>query len=121
MEEVGALAVAKHALNASVGAAEGVSNFLLQTACTCIRSRAGLVQFEAARFARDLARRDGSMELAQLSVRMSSVIRASQKLGGDPFAKIKNFIQDTLMKLEKEAKQDPTKKVFGDQELAEVN
>jgi len=127
-EELMALAKAKEALKENVGGAEELSYgldqvSLLQLARTRsgITSRAGLAQFEAARIVRDVARKQGSTELAQLAARMGSVMSASSKLGEDPFAKIKGLIQDMIEKLEKEAEADATHKAFCDKELAETH
>merc|ERR1719396_21414 len=73
------------------------------------------------RFIRDLARKQGSSELAQLASRMGSAIHASSVSGEDPFAKVKGLIQDMLEKLEKEADADASHKAFCDTELAETN
>jgi len=86
-----------------------------------LKSRAGLAQFEVARLIRDLARKQGSTELAQLAARMGSAMSLSSKLGEEPFAKIKGLIQDMVEKLEKEAEADATHKAFCDKELAETN
>jgi len=86
-----------------------------------ITSRVGLAQFEATRIVRDLARKQGSTELAQLAARMGSAISASSRLGEDPFAKVKGLIQDMVERLEKEAEADATHKSFCDKELAETH
>eukprot|EP00446_Apocalathium_sp_SHHI-4_P029744 CAMPEP_0177237178 /NCGR_PEP_ID=MMETSP0367-20130122/45848_1 /TAXON_ID=447022 ORGANISM="Scrippsiella hangoei-like, Strain SHHI-4" /NCGR_SAMPLE_ID=MMETSP0367 /ASSEMBLY_ACC=CAM_ASM_000362 /LENGTH=679 /DNA_ID=CAMNT_0018688135 /DNA_START=56 /DNA_END=2095 /DNA_ORIENTATION=+ len=122
-EELAALAAAKSFIKENVGAADDLSYSFLQVARTEARitSRAGLAQFEAARYIRDLAGKAHSTQLAQLAARMTSSIRASSRLGEDPFLKIKGLIQDMLEKLEKEAEEDATKKGFCDKELAESN
>jgi len=120
-DELKALAEAKQALKDNVGAADDLSYSFLQASSTSgITSSAGLAQFEAARFVRDLARKQGSTELAQLASRMTSAIHASSRMGEDPFAKVKGLIQDMVEKLEKEADGDATKKTFCDKELAET-
>jgi len=128
-EELAALAKAKEVIQENVGGAEDLSyglnqvpSFLLVArASSGITSRVGLAQFEATRIIRDLARKQGSSELAQLAVRMGSTMSLSSKLGEDPFGKIKGLIQDMLEKLEKEAEADATHKAFCDKELAESN
>mmetsp|Transcript_17505 Transcript_17505/g.46642 ORF Transcript_17505/g.46642 Transcript_17505/m.46642 type:complete len:687 (-) Transcript_17505:118-2178(-) len=127
-EELKALAEAKQALMDNVGGAEDLSYGLNQVsllqltrASSGITSSATLVQFEATRLVRDLARKQHSTELAQLASRMGSAIRASSQLGEDPFAKVKGLIQDMIERLENEADQDATKKAFCDTELAETN
>jgi len=122
-EELAALAAAKSFIKENVGAADDLSYSFLQVARTEARitSRAGLAQFEAARYIRDLAGKAHSTQLAQLAARMTSAIRASSRLGEDPFLKIKGLIQDMLEKLEKEAEEGATKKGICDKELAETN
>jgi len=127
-EELAALAKAKEAIKDNVGGAEDLSYGLNQVsllqvarAGSGLTSRAGLAHFEAARLVRDLARKQGSAELAQLAARMGSAMSASAKLGEDPFAKIKGLIQDMIEKLETEAEADATHKAFCDKELAETN
>jgi len=127
-EELAALAKAKEVIKENVGGAEDlsyslnqVSLFQVARAGSGLTSRAGLAQFEAARLIRDLARKEGSTELAQLAARMGSTISLSSKLNEDPFAKIKGLVQDMIAKLEKEAEADATHKAFCDKELAETN
>jgi len=127
-EELAALAKAKEVIKENVGGAEDLSYGLAQVSLfqlsregSGLKSRAGLAQFEAARLIRDLARKEGSTELAQLAARVGSAISLSSKLKEDPFAKIKGLIQDMVERLEKEAEADATKKAFCDKELAETN
>jgi len=57
--------------------------------------------------------------LAQLATRISSAVRFGATSGDDVFAKVKGLIQDMLVKLEEEAKEDATKKAFCDKETKE--
>jgi predicted RNase H-like nuclease (RuvC/YqgF family) len=82
-----------------------------------ITSRQGLKQFEAVRFVRDLARKQGSPALAQLASHMEAAAHSS----GDVFAKIKGLIADMIQKLEEEASADAEKKAYCDKELSESN
>merc|ERR1719210_2081383 len=72
--------------------------------------------FEIVRLVRDLARKDKSGALMQLSTQLASVMRTS-----NPFAKIKGLISDMIAKLEQEAGADATKKAYCDKELSETH
>jgi len=74
---------------------------------------------EVVRFMRDLAAKQNSTSLAQLSLRVASVVRACGASGDDPFAKIKGLISDMITKLEDEAAADAEHKAYCDKELAE--
>jgi len=65
---------------------------------------------------RDLARKQKSSALAQLSSRLALAVHSS-----DPFAKITGLISDMIAKLEKEADADATEKAYCDKELRETN
>merc|ERR1719161_699356 len=68
---------------------------------------------------RDLAAKQNSTSLAQLTLRVASVVRACGASGDDPFAKIKGLISDMISKLEDEAAADAEHKTFCDKELSE--
>jgi len=112
-EELKALATAKKIV------IEATS--LAQTSFMQIKTRADLVNFEAVRFLRDLAKKQHSTALSQLTSRISSTIRFGGGSNADVFAKIKGLITDMIAKLEEEAEADATEKAFCDKELAETN
>merc|ERR1712232_640065 len=114
-DELEAIAVAKKALSENTGAAAAGTYSLLQVARSSPSSRAKLVNFEAVRFVRDLARKNGGdTALAQLASRMAAAVH-----GDDPFAKIKGMISDMIARLEDEAGADATQKAYCDKENAE--
>jgi len=115
-EELKALATAKKIIIEATSLAQ-VS--LLQKAR--ISTRQDLVNFETARFVRDLAKKQQSTELAQLASRITSTVRFSGGSRDDIFAKIKGLISDMIGKLEAEAEGDATEKAFCDKELGETN
>jgi len=71
------------------------------------------------RYVQELAQKQNSTMLAQLSLRMASAVRASQQTGEDPFAKVKGLISDMISKLEEEATADAEHKAYCDKELSE--
>merc|ERR1719326_806536 len=93
---------------------------LVQTAAASeLTSGADLARYEAVRFVQDLSQKQNSTALAQLAMRMASVVRVSSASGDDPFAKIKGLISDMIEKLEAEAAADAEHKAFCDKELSE--
>jgi len=117
-EELKALATAKKII---IEATSFAQTSFLQKARTSISTRADLVNFETARFVKELARKQHSTELAQLASRISSTVRFSGGSRADIFGKIKGLISDMISKLEEEAEGDATEKAFCDKELAETN
>jgi len=115
-EELNALAEAKKVLQEKTGGSESLTYGFDQVSFLQVSSKSGLKQIEALRLLRDLARKDKSLELQQLTVRMNAAFRSSD----DPFAKVKGLIQDMISKLETEAEADATKKAYCDKELAET-
>lgn len=114
-EELKALATAKKVIEeATVSALNQMS--LLQTARSQVTSRQDLAKFEIVRLVRDLARKDGSPALMQLSTQLASALHTS-----DPFDKIRGLIADMIDKLEQEAGADASKKAYCDKELSETN
>merc|ERR1719446_305836 len=116
-EELKALATAKKIIKENVA---GAAASFLQDGIT-INSQADLVNFEAVRFVRDLAKKQHSTALSQLASRMVSVVRFATGDKADVFAKIKGLIVDMISKLESEAEKDATQKAWCDKELAETN
>merc|ERR1712008_514086 len=80
-------------------------------------SMEGLVQFEAIRLVRDLARKEKSSSLAQLASRMDAAMHSGV---ADPFAKVKGLIADMIAKREEAADADATEKAFCDKEISET-
>merc|ERR1719230_1847119 len=80
--ELKALAEAKKVIVENTGGAEAQSYGFLQVSRAQLTTGQGLAQYEAVRFVRDLARKEGSAALAQLSSRMSAAMHGS----GDVFA-----------------------------------
>ena len=115
-EELKALATAKKIIKEATSLAQ--VSFLQKAK---ISSRADLVNFEAVRFVRDLARKQHSSALAQLASRLTSTVKFSSGSQADIFGKIKGLISDMVEKLEAEADGDATEKAFCDKELGESN
>merc|ERR1719284_1742237 len=114
-DELGAIAAAKKALSENTGGAAAGTYSFLQVARSSLSSRADLVNFEAVRFVRDLARKNGGdAALTQLASRMAAAVQ-----GEDPFAKVKGLIGDMIARLEEEAGADASQKAYCDKENAE--
>merc|ERR1719162_2074526 len=119
-EELKALAAAKKALVETTTGADAQSYSLLQTAAASqLTGCADLARYEAVRFVQDLSQKQNSTGLAQLAMRIASVVRVSSASGADPFAKIKGLISGMIEKLEAEAAADAEHKAFCDKELSE--
>lgn len=125
-EELKALTEAKKVLSEALpaaaqtyGAALDQATFL-QISRSELASHTDLVHFEAIRFIRDLARKQNSVELAQLASRMSSVLRYGSTAGTNPLIKVKGLISDMIAKLEKDAMADMSHKGFCDKETSET-
>mmetsp|Transcript_101582 Transcript_101582/g.180121 ORF Transcript_101582/g.180121 Transcript_101582/m.180121 type:complete len:693 (-) Transcript_101582:90-2168(-) len=124
-EELAALAEAQKVLMEATGGAAAQSYSFLQTTATrgtrsaTVTNRGDLVNYEAVRFVRDLAKKfNNDQGLMQLSMRMSGAMRASSH-SADPFAKVTGLIRDMIEKLQDEAQADASHKAFCDKELGE--
>jgi len=113
-EELAALAKAKQIINEATSLSQ---LSLLQTSRAQLASGADLTIFESVRFVRDFAQKQNSRALAQLAVKMTSVMHGS---GRDQFKKIKGLIRDMIAKLEREAEADASKKAWCDRNLADA-
>merc|ERR1719390_254526 len=99
-EELKALATAKKVLQEAIGgAASQTYSFVQVDSRSSLATGADLANFEAVRFVRDLARKENSVELAQLASRMASAVRFASAGGADPFAKVKGLITDMISRL----------------------
>merc|ERR1719247_269671 len=120
-EELKALSTAKKVLQEAIGgAASQTYSFVQVDSRSALATGADLANFEAVRFIRDLARKENSVELAQLASRMGSAMRFASSSGADPFAKVKSLITDMLAKLESDAKSDASHKAYCDKETSEA-
>jgi len=109
-EELAVIAKAKQILEEAVGGAS-----FLQ-----ISTRTDLRNSEIVVMLKNLAKKQHSSALAQLSSRVEAVAKYGSSAGEDIFAKIKGLISDMIAKLEKEAQDDATEKAFCDEEMAKT-
>lgn len=142
-EELKALAAAKKALKDMTAGAEAVAygfgqrSFLqligargnsisnsVTGGATSDRSAAlvKLAGFEVVHLLRDLGRKEQAPALSLLASRISSIMQSTDgaRDGDDPFGKVKTLISDMLVKLEREAAADATKKAYCDKEMSEA-
>jgi len=120
-DELKALATAQKVLQETLGgAAAQTYSFVQLNAASSLTTGTDLANFEAVRFIRDLARKENSVELAQLASRISSAMRFSNAAGADPFAKVKALISDMITKLEGDAQGDASHKEYCDKETSEA-
>lgn len=120
-EELTALTKAKEVISDTTGNAEKFQYGLTQTSLMQVASGSEMPNYAAARFLRDLARKQHSSTLALLASRVASTVRSSSAHGQDPFSKVKGLISDMIEKLEGEADSDATHKAYCDKETAETN
>merc|ERR1719424_1806044 len=120
-EELKALASAKKILQEALGgAAAQTYSFMQVDSRSSLSTGADLANFEAVRFIRDLARKENSVELAQLASRMASAVRFASAGNADPFTKVKGLISDMISKLEADAQGDASHKAYCDKETSEA-
>jgi len=113
-EELKALAEAKKIVIEATSLSQTSESFLQ------LSTRTDLVDFEAVRYVRDLAKKQHSNALAQLASRMDTTVRFGGSNKEDVFAKIKVMVNDMIAKLEAEAAADATEKAFCDKEVPEA-
>lgn len=115
-EELKALTTSKKVVQESTGGAEKATYGLnqisfLQVQKVRLKSSADLANVEIVHFLRDLAMKRNAPALAQLSLRIQSLV-----LNGEPFAKVKVLIMDMIDKLSKEAATEASQKEYCDEE-----
>merc|ERR1719390_251981 len=67
-----------------------------------------------------LAKKHHSAALAQLASKITAVLRYGAASGEDPFAKVKNLIQELIDRLVKEAAEEASEKAYCDEEMAKT-
>lgn len=80
-------------------------------------ARAGEAKGAVMHKLRALAKRTGSMALAQLTSRISAAFHHRGTGTAEPFAKVKGLIENMIYKLEREQKSEATQKQFCDKEM----
>lgn len=83
-------------------------------------SKAGQTAVQVASLVRRLAKRQHSRALAQLASRIEATVRYYGRSGDDPFAKVKNLIQEMIAKLMKEAQAAAEEKAYCDTEMGKT-
>jgi chromosome segregation ATPase len=111
-EELAVIAKAKQILEEAVA--------LPQTSFLQIATRSDLRNSEIVVMLKNLAKKQHSSALAQLTSRVEAVAKYGSAAGEDPFVKIKGLITDMIAKLEKEAEEDANEKAFCDEEMAKT-
>lgn len=122
-DELKAITAAKKTLQQATGEAADLTYSLNQVSLMQVSSSSSkgvaATSFEVLRRVRALAKNMHSVELNQLSKRLSTVVRVSSSAGADPFAKVKGLIQDLLARLEDQAYNDAEHKAYCDRELTD--
>lgn len=118
-EELEALAQAKKIIEETTAGATSVEYGLAQTSFLQLETSADQVKNPLVRFVRDLARKQRSPALAQLSNRIAATYRLAGR--ADPFEKVKTMIGEMITKLEKEGTAAASHKEYCDAELSESN
>jgi hypothetical protein len=122
-EELNALATATKVMKETRnvgGAEEQAYSFVQVDSQSSLSTAADLVNFEAVRLVRDLARTQNSPALAQLAKRMASAVRFAKSGGADPFSKVKGLVGDMIERLEKEAQADASHNAYCDSQTADA-
>jgi len=119
-EEIKVLTQAMSVMSKMVNGADAVAYGLSQVSFlqNSILSRTDLVNFEAVRLVRDLARKFNAPTLAQLAIRMSASMNSNN--AQDPFGKVRGLIKDMIAKLKAEAAEEAQFKEHCDKELADT-
>jgi len=126
-EEMKAIAEAKKVLVEMTGASDtivygGAASFaqVRSRHSSELRSREDLVNFEVVNMLRQLAKKDKSLALQQLSNRVAATIHMAAQSGADPFAKVRDLIEGLIAKLEQEAGADADHKKWCDKEYGDT-
>ncbi|CAK0906084.1 unnamed protein product [Prorocentrum cordatum] len=124
-EELKVLAEAKKVLTeTSTGAVEQTYSFLQVSENSRMRTRADLKRAEVLSKVKTLARHFHSSALAQLASRIEAAVKLGTQAGADPFAKVKDLIEDPttglIVKLEKEASDAADEKAYCDDQMAKT-
>lgn len=126
-EELAILAKAKKIIQESIGGAEEQTYDFLQVSSTAtarsaarLRSRVQLQGGEVVKLVEKVAAEQRSTSLEKLASKIKALVRFGAANGEDPFVKIKQLVQDMIRKLEKEANEEATEKVYCDSEMGKT-
>eukprot|EP00420_Gonyaulax_spinifera_P034783 CAMPEP_0197879552 /NCGR_PEP_ID=MMETSP1439-20131203/7602_1 /TAXON_ID=66791 /ORGANISM="Gonyaulax spinifera, Strain CCMP409" /LENGTH=703 /DNA_ID=CAMNT_0043499061 /DNA_START=51 /DNA_END=2162 /DNA_ORIENTATION=+ len=124
-EELNAIATAKKVLMGTASGAESQTYSMLQTGEGKMGSRLQTHADLAAReevvtMLKRLAEKHRSAALAQLTSRVTSVLRLGRAFGGEPFDKVKGLIKGMIQKLQKQAAEEASEKAYCDEQMAKT-
>jgi len=122
-EELKVLAEAKNIILSSTSGAANKTYSLLQVdwkSTSSLKTGADLANAEIITIVKKLAQKYHSTLLSQLASKITAVLKFGAGQGEDPFAKVRQMIQELIDRLMKEAASEASEKAYCDDELAKT-